>query len=937
MSDLTAKQESFIQKMAENEELARHGFALLIEKDNCETYFDALQAAGLFEPSKNPRPVHVAEQGYVHISYWGALDYLVAVAKLAGQRNDLELANKVMGVVRNVSSWRDEEGKPQENYHTSQKFATVLGLVPTEAVALEDLEFVPAWLSNRFERMLVSRALDEDVLPRFSASGRPEDWEKAVIVLRHCTAIAAIPEGAVGYDGTKTIIEEFWLKRIIANHATSLGGKLGRQTTSVFEQRVREVFSSDVHKQHSEIFRPAVEDHYQNHGFRGAENMMVEGLRDALSSWIVHDPEAAEGYVAYLLTDGLEILRRIGIYSLNKHWSSLNRLYGSLLRSRPFTPGQIHELFGLLENHFREFTPDQQQQTLDEIRSLPEPQWANDAPKALKRQQQKWLSAIVEKGCQAADQWFAELQADRDVGPVPEHPDFNSFMTSGQGPGASRFSAAELVAFAKSNTLAQELNGFRESDDWRGPTIDGLASALQEATRTEAVVFVLSLPDLLGAKPVFQNAILMGLKNAWEAANQEATSDWDGYWGRIIEFIERLFVEDGFWIQDDERRDWVTSAAADLLRAGTQKDEHAYSPTLFSRTLALLAILLDRSTASPDCSDDPMSRAVNTPKGRAVEALFSQALRMCRVSEEAVGNHEEPWDVIAPLFDHEIERCRNANYEFSTLCGAYLPQLDYMSSAWTLATIPEIFPADFPNNDKCAIAGLAYSRFTKSAYEQLIAGGVISRGLRYELSGRDAREKLLERIAVAYLWGLESLDSPRFEYLFSMGSPEDLGQITWVLWSVRNGEMSQDQRERIVLFWERCKVWVERRPSPDGKLLSALSTLAWYLPDANGRNRDLLLSVAPYVHVNNNSYEFIEQLAKLAEGSPDGVVAVLEAMVAAHIPDYDYENRLLDLLRNLAEDGKRVEVISLLERLRSLSGMQELFDVLTHGHWSSTG
>jgi len=65
--------------------------------------------------------------------------------------------------------------------------------------------------------------------------------------------------------------------------------------------------------------------------------------------------------------------------------------------------------------------------------------------------------------------------------------------------------------------------------------------------------------------------------------------------------------------------------------------------------------------------------------------------------------------------------------------------------------------------------------------------------------------------------------------------------------------------------------------------------------------------------------------------------ALLEAMVAAHIPDYDYENRLLDLLRNLAEDGKRVEVISLLERLRSLSGMQELFDVLTHGHWSSTG
>src|SRR6266404_4387336 len=58
------------------------------------------------------------EKGYVRVPFWSCLEYLTAVAKISGEKNDLELATKVMNVVRSVAKWRDGDGHPRENLHT---------------------------------------------------------------------------------------------------------------------------------------------------------------------------------------------------------------------------------------------------------------------------------------------------------------------------------------------------------------------------------------------------------------------------------------------------------------------------------------------------------------------------------------------------------------------------------------------------------------------------------------------------------------------------------------------------------------------------------------------------------------------------------------------------------------------------------------------------
>jgi hypothetical protein len=100
--------------------------------------------------------------------------------------------------------------------------------------------------------------------------------------------------------------------------------------------------------------------------------------------------------------------------------------------------------------------------------------------------------------------------------------------------------------------------------------------------------------------------------------------------------------------------------------------------------------------------------------------------------------------------------------------------------------------------------------------------------------------------------------------------------------------------------------------------------LSRFVTTADGQERELLEAVAPYGH-----YGFVDDLLRLVNTSPDGVSVVLDAMIKTRMPEFDDEGRLKTLLRTLVDKGKKDDVIIYAERLRSLPGMQEIYDSLT--------
>lgn len=940
MPELSAKMMSFIKLMKKSREHARRGFELLLARPGFEGYFDNLEEDGFFSPDRNPALVPAEEPGFFRVPYWEVLDYLKAVAKLSGERNDLELARKVMKVVRNVSEARELDGSIRDNYHTYRIFSEILGLVPCVVISSDDLNLIPGWMESRFDRGMVGHALDEGVLRRLLNSDSPADWDKAILILRHVTAVRWVKDRSFDEPAEKpeTVMDDHWLKELIAHHPETLGTKVGKSSAEIFLERIREIFGRGNRDIASRYDRPAIEEHKQNHDWNGPFNRFVEGLRDVLLRWVEIDASAAKPFVAALLHDEVEIVRRIGIYVLGQSWDVLRDIYQTVLGPRLFHEGHLHELYGLLKTRFDNMGDGEKERTVEAIRQIPLPE-GDEPEQRRKRIQRRWLSAIAGKGFTTADAWFGDLQSDKALGPLSIHPDFFSYMESAWGPGPTPYQVQDLLAFVESGPVVEKLNAFRQTDEWRGPSTAALVDTLVEAVGLAPESFLRLLPAFLGAKRPFQYGVIKGFYRLWESpGGNKPQIDWDRAWEIIVGFFENLIGNPEFWTEGitekhglTPTRDWIPPAVADFLEAGTKKDAKVYPDDLLPRTWALIGVLLDNAENAGEPGDDAMTQAINSSKGKAVEALINHALRVCRLSDRRSDSHAKEWAEMAPAFERELAQCENKNYEFSTLAGAYIANLDYMSHEWLEANVGRIFSLDFPANCFCALGGLAYAPTSRPVYALLAVSGVLDRALRQELKGKYTREKLIERIALAYLWGDEELDTPRFAYLFEACLVDDLKAASGFFWSVSNQELSITQVSRILNFWERCITLSRTTAEPPAHLLSGLSRLTCYLESIGEREREWLLAVAPYVHIDNNDESFIEELGRLAEQNSEVVSAVFGKMLDTYTPSWDFQDRIKSLIERLAVHGRKTDALSYAERLQHLQGMLQVFMKLHSG------
>lgn len=943
---LTTKLKLFIERMTKSEEQAQWGYELLLKRQDFDEFFDHLKEAGLFRPEHNHGPLPSDQPGYVVIPYWHALDYLEAVAKRAGGTNNVQLAEKVMSVVREVSEVRESDGSIRDNYRTYRKFAEILGLVPTASVTQAHIDLIPGWVRGKYDRGMVCHALDIGLMRRLLQSELPDDWNKAISVLRHCTAVMWVEEEALGETSKKpvTVVEDHWLNKFIDNHAGNLGKRVGHKAAEVFVERLRETYDQTKRDLPTWLHRPAIEQHAQNHQWMGPENRFVEGLCEVLLSWVDHDTSSSKQFVQALITDDANILRRIGIHVVDRRWDKLRQVFLPFIGLRLFDDESLHEVYGLLQRHFETFNDTQKANIVEAIKQLGELSDDEEENRQLHRIQRTWLSALCGKGYEPADTWFNDLNSDRSIGHLSEHPDFHSYMESWTGHGPAPYQPQGLIVFAENGSLIERLNDFQEQDSWRGPTTRALVDSLEAAVALAPNTFLRLLNDFINAKRPFQYGVISGFKEIWSKSGQETQQlDWDTAWRELILFFERLIGPQEFWaeqaLQDQNytpNRDWIPPIIAEFLRSGTRDDEKTYSADLLPRTWRLLAILLDKLDwrGEPPKSDS-MTQAINSSRGKAIEAVYSQALRACRLADRERQQHAEVWASMREAFEGELSKCQNANYDFSTLAGAYITQLEYIDWAWLKVQILKIFPGEFQGNFICALGGLAYANVSRPVYALLVETGIIDHALRLPIDDRRVIERLVERIALAYLSNDEQLDSPRITHLFDAGQIEAIDDAIGWFWGIREEQLSPEQVERIIKFWERCVSWSRTLPQPPAQLLSSLSRLACYISAINDRELDLMLAVAPYAHVVHYYDFFYEELDRLADVHPAQVAVILKATLEAHVPYIDFEDRLKSILSRLAAGGKRTEAIVLADRLKQVPGMVQIFKDLQSGHDST--
>lgn len=939
---LAEKEVEFVRRMASTREKSEWGFELLLEKrgDRLGDFFDELRSCGLFSPERNLGPVPAETEGYVHIPYWPALKYLEAVAKLAGKNEDRGLSNKIMDILREVTYFRNEAGEVIDNYHTFRTFAEILNYLPLSAVSVRDLEMISIWLSSKYDSGGVVVALNTGYFQRLLRSESKEEREKGIVVLDILTKLKEAQQIDVAKDKNEsTVADKYWLSEFLKSNSEALGRKFGAAAADIIADRLSKLFSSGLP---SYWDRPAIEDHPQNHSWNEVQNAFIESLRDILISWASENPEEVKKYIQVLYKKDLEVLRRISIFVLDEQWDNLNDIYESFLDEKLFDVNHWHELYRFLASRYQDFKPEWKARTLNLIENISN-FGSGDIELKKKRTQRDWLSAIYEKGSDDADELFRQLESNKEIGELSEHPDFLSYATSWTGPGPSPFTKEELLDFFQEKNLIEKINGFVETDHWFGPTKSALSQVLGAVVKDNLKSFVGEIHQFRAADYTYQYAVLNAFKEVWESEAGGKSSgiiDWEFAWRELVGFIEQLVGDDDFWsaeVADDENftpnRDWIPPIVAELIRKGTQTDDWAYSPELLPRTRKIVQCLLNNVAPEDELGDDPMHMAINSPRGKAIEALFDHSLREARLSDKEKGDHVAVWEELEEIYNSEISRTTNANFEFSTLAAAYISNISYLSKLWLVDNINKIFSETYASNFDCAVNGLAYASANRPIYKILVESGVIQSALKKKSIGRQTRQRLLERIALAYLWSDEDLESPRLKYLFDHQAVEDLEDISDLFWAIKNQNLSDDQKARILSFFDQVVMWALSLDATPSKLLSSLSKLTVYIGNPDERQVFLLKEIAPYATENYVSDHFIEEMLRIAQDDPEKANQIVKVFFRSFKTVYDFEDKLKRLIASIAQAGGnlKIDAISYANQFRHLKGMGEVYEELNRG------
>lgn len=921
---LTLTQKSFFERMVASEEERTWGFEILSKRNDFYEYFDVLLKYNLFSPEHNPGPVPVEEPGSFVIPYWPALNYLEAIAERAEATDDSELSEKVMEVIRSVSRYRDSSGSKRDNYHTNYKFAEILGKLPTTVITNDDLGLIPDWISSKYGSGLAVRALDVGVLNNLLNSRLPDDWSKACLILDYCTEIRWVnmERGGIGKVKPVAVSGEYWLIKLINHHSRKFGITAGKEASNIFCDRIKNIFSNDLSDYPTYLKRPAVEDHPQNLKWEKTINCMVEGLRDVLLAWVDNQPVEAIVFVGELIENNNEMLQRIGIHVLNERWRSLSTIYNLNTISIFFKSVYLHETYRLLMDRFTDFNDSQIINTLKTIKEIKLAK-GEEPEKVRRRTQRKWLSAIVDKGHAEADKWFYELDSDRSLGPLTRHPDFVSYMFTWDGPPPSPITTPQLIYLAKEDRLIQYLNDYEDPGDWRGSTIRGLVKTLEKSIQIDPQVFISKLPDFLTAKRPYQYGLINGFKQLWDKTKEDLPEiDWNIAWSNLLEFFEKLIGNDAFWEKEvapsadlTPTQDWITSIIAAFLKEGTRSDDHAYDPALLPLAFPLIKILLEKSEGVDSVESDAMTQAINSSKGIAIEALLNHTLRACRVSDQTNGNHDSVWQELKPIFDNELAKCTNGNFDFSTLSAAYIANIQYLDANWMEINFKKIFSLEYELNFMCAVDGLSYASNTSRIYELLVEFGVIERALKLGSVREHARTRLIERVMIAYLWGIESIDSERISYLFSEDRIEDLQEATYFLTGLIFQDLKIEQITLILHFWRKCVNWATSLGNPPKAFLSNLSQFICYFKNISQEDLGLFCTVAGYMNIGHNTESFFEHLDRLVGQNPREVSQILSNVLDVYQPNYDYGQHLSNIIKKLIEAGLNVNILGYADRL----------------------
>lgn len=910
-NELKSHEQEFVRRMLEEgPELKRRGFEILQARENPERYFDALLAKGLFEPSEDPTPEKVG-RGW-RFENWAAAGYLKALAKrVAGDYPRLkDIGQKILGIIRALSATPNEPDGVPRNFFTQMAMVELLTQLPQELSSPNDAATVGTWLKN-------SGGLASYVCDWLGAVlDCPNQSDKALALL---DALTRTTDEEGNSDGNI-----YWIKEILTKRGKDLGRTLERPALDLLKKRIVEVMSEGADALASLFTRPAIEDHPQNAYRPEFEGALVVALRDGLLGWIDADTDEATAYVRSLFSDPAPIVRRIALHSIDERFDLLGALFEEHIAPELFTVAYRHELHRLLSHHFSKLAVDKRTRILEIIAAIEVPQ--DEKGMYSRYERARWLSACVGQGVPEAEQLMSKTRTAHPQIEVPEHPDFDTYSESWSGSGPSPYSLQDVFSW-NGDELLIKLRGFVETDRWKGPTRRSLSDTFAEAIRQKPTQFI-SLAATLRELPWTYRYSVLNAFNDLSRKENETTSPEQAWWPdawAMLTFLAEAWVADADLVRSDKEsgemfatpdQNWVPGALARLIEEGTKKDDRGIPVGLLGRARAILNRLLEILPPEDRTGwKDALTFAINSARGRVLEALIRMTLKEARAEDKASGTHAAAWARLEPTIETEAQDAHDAKYEFSALAGVYLPQLYYLSPKWIEDHLRQLIPLrEHRKNADAFLKGLSHVQLHRALYQLLNKERLVTEILDALPDDTSSRERFLHGIALAYLWGDEPLDGVHVPTLMSVGREADLADFLDLFRRVTT-QLDDAQKTRVralVLHVQRAQGDCKSTPV---RLLAVLVGLTTYVDELGEQEVAFLINALRLTESSHYDIFLNKELNRLLDSNPKGVAAIADQVLKRpHF--HDYQDEFKKLIRTLHAKGFVPEAMSLLNELR---------------------
>ncbi|MGH8321401.1 MAG: hypothetical protein ACRESX_01255 [Gammaproteobacteria bacterium] len=900
---LNAKQKSAIERAKRSVELQ----PILFREAKGIRWFDAFKEAGFLDPKAIPAPVPSNKAGYVNIPIWPITEYIVAASEDLVRPEHQMYARHILDFIRTATA--EAKSKGISNYRVWWKFAKIMPNIPDELLTPRDFAMVDYWLEDPYDRGMVASVLGGEWLTSLLAKNDSCAHSAAVNVLGLLFKVTVI-EKKPGDPSSKELflrVDSWHARELIKRIGIKVGTVLGTKAVDIFHQALDMYLTAFNRDTWSSVWRRAIEDHEQNSSASDADDIIVEGYRDSMLGLTSRGDQEAIDFAKKLLVSKFDTVKRIAVYAVDRNYDMLRSLIDMVIVETNFSTNLRHELWHLLANHFAQFTLEQKERVLAIIAGLSQKDdkgVINEGAIAYKRA--IWLAALKDSDSIAKTAYERDVET---VGGEPENPDFSSYMKSGWVTHKSPYPADELLTLEPSQ-LVERLNSYQDTGDFLGPNAEGLAKAVREAVLAQPVRIGEQLGYYTGLKMPYMNELIDAYVELW---GKNTDLPWDKLWVQLLRFCNIVVNNPKFWAETEPSKTFhlvanrrgVVDTIGRLIENGVRDDAHAFSPELMPLAEEIITVLLSKERGSEfKLTDDAVNVAINSPRGRCLEALINLTLRACRLADATNKEHKAAWKRFEATYDNELVLTKSSQFEFVTLAAMYIPQFLYMSKDWIISSLPRIFDTEHHQVWLCAMQGYSYvSSPTAEIYEFLRDKGHFLRALDDTDLKDKVIEKVIQNICVAYLYDRESLDDPAslISILLQRHLQDELHQLVWFLWTIRK-QSDEKLIGKVLRLWPRLLAVIDPKTEEGRQLLAELSDWSIFVEKMDTSTKKLILASTPYAGAGYHSHVLMQSIARFSESQPDDAYDIWMEVLKSGNPDYP-PDAVYKALENLSKNG----------------------------------